>query len=99
MVNLCRAEVTATAQLSTVFLWGGIEGESKMVFEGAYVWANRLLWPVACGISGLTAYWTLALPHVELVVKAGGWVFAIFAVICAFSSLLWWCDNDERPPT
>lgn len=67
---------------------------SDNILRTTYVWINRLLWPVAAIVSGLTTYWTFALPHPPLLVEAGGCVFGLFGAICVLNTLLWW-DRDR----
>jgi hypothetical protein len=66
---------------------------SKEILSVTYVWINRLLWPIAAVISGLTAYWTFVLPHPNLLVVAGGGVFGLFAAVCALNALVWWSSD------
>jgi len=71
---------------------------SGNMLHETYVWANRLLWPVVSVVSGLTTYWTFALPRHELLVQAGGCVFGVFAAIGALYALVWWCSDVQSPP-
>jgi len=73
--------------------------DPETILRITYVWVNRLIWPVAAVISGLTVYWTFMLPHPNLLVEAGGGVFGLFGVVCALNSLLWWSSDGRDPPS
>lgn len=70
--------------------------ENKIVFA-AYRWFNRLAWPFEAILSGFVAYWSLfELPNAGWATQAGGLMFAVFAGVCAISSLLWWVDDKRN---
>jgi hypothetical protein len=73
--------------------------DSEKILGFTYVWVNRLIWPAAAVISGLTAYWTFMLPHSNLLVQAGGGVFGLFGIVCALNALLWWSSDGRNPPS
>lgn len=77
----------------------GAASDSENILGLTYVWLNRLLWPVVCIISGFTTYWTFTLPAPDLLVKAGGCVFGLFAGVCFLNSLLWWSSDRSSPPS
>jgi hypothetical protein len=70
--------------------------ENKIVFS-TYRWFNRLAWPFEAVLSGFVAYWSLfELPNASWTTHAGGLVFAVFAGVCAVSSLMWWVDDKRN---
>lgn len=71
---------------------------SGRVLDEAYLWINRVLWPIVSATSGFTTYWTFELPQPGLLVQAGGCVFGVVAAICALISLFWWNGDGRLPP-
>ena len=73
----------------------GVGSAPEHALRSTYLWVNRLLWPIVSAISGLTTYWTFALPHADIVVLGGGCVFGVFTGVGILNSVLWWSGDGQ----
>jgi hypothetical protein len=75
-------------------------GDFERIVDSAYLWANRVLWPIAALICALTVHWTFALDRPQFFVLVGGIIFAFAAAFCGLNAWLWWDPKigSKSPP-